>query len=174
MKTLIPTLSLLLLAAVPAKAEDISSMSDRWSGHIVKATTTLIREAREWEGITGKIPLPGGESLGVDDLLNEDPVALAEKIGRSYSAVVDGLAEARQDLDAEDFRRSIAASLLGGSQGSDDPLVIAAEIDARIIDLQRASEDAEGSEVSMANRMRQIAARLEANAAALEEAAAAE
>ena len=71
--------------AGPAMSDDLSSLADGWTRDLGAISDRMIGEARRIEDLTGAIPLPGGYELGIDDLLNEDPFALAEKVGASYS-----------------------------------------------------------------------------------------
>jgi hypothetical protein len=169
------TAAVVISSAPPAASKDISGLADRWTEDLQGVTDKLIVEARRLEDISGKIPLPGGSDLGIDDLLNEDPEALALKMGQAYSAMVDGLAEARPDIDVEDFRASIAKSMTGFvGQGSstpavsNDPHVIASMIDENLRDLVSAAQAQPGYDYGIASRLRYIASEMERQADILE------
>jgi hypothetical protein len=163
------TASLIMCMSSPAFSEDVSSLADRWTADLQDVTDKLIGEARRFEGISGKIPLPGGRELGVDDLLNEDPKALARKMGETYSSIVDNLAEARSDIDVEEFRNSIMSSFSGSDADivpeiSNDPHVIASMIDTNLRDLVRVAKETPGDDYGIASRLRYIASEMQRQA----------
>ncbi|MFX4300032.1 hypothetical protein [Pseudosulfitobacter pseudonitzschiae] len=92
MKYILTTVLLALSLAGPALPadRDISDMADRIGRDIDRLNKRMIERARDYEDKNGPVTLPGGTTLSVDDLVNADPVGLANRLGSEYGNAIMG------------------------------------------------------------------------------------
>jgi len=110
------------LIASQAQSQDIPDVAEKWMQDLLEITNILIHEAHRLEDVTGEMPLPDGFDLALDDPLGDHTVAIAKRMGVSYSAMIDSLSDVRDDIDPGEMKEAMSRALLGAPGRSDRDL----------------------------------------------------